>query len=366
MSLSRRLLLTGLLLVLALPGQADTGGRPAIVCSATAQAAGILNLTADSCPADVIDTVQTLLGPGALSTEQPPVVRLHTYLNADDTPMLLVRPLAGPALPSPMLSAHLTNSLGFTQPIVTPTARRAAGWLVAGLLAYHAGECTTALPLFAASPPVQDQDHAFFQGTCRLLARDYGGAIQVYSRAQSGDRFRYTVGVDGPLLTNMAWLFVQKNNIEAVASATNTLLARVLDHDTLPHIFRPAAYQASAEAMALMNRHDAAIRDINQALRWRPNDPALYTLRGQMRLYLYEWDAALNDYNAAILRDPRYAPAYHQRGVLYYSVLTDRTPRQAALADFRRYLELAPNGLYAADARAIIDTIEAEIDALNP
>ena len=60
------------------------------------------------------------------------------------------------------------------------------------------------------------------------------------------------------------------------------------------------------------------------------------------------------------------ADAYFHRGVLYYSVLqTGQALREDALADFRRYLALAPDGEYAAQARDYAGRIEAELAALN-
>src|SRR6185369_12412372 len=99
----------------------------------------------------------------------------------------------------------------------------------------------------------------------------------------------------------------------------------------------------------------------------RPNNPELYTLRGQMYLYLYQWDNVLADYNQAIELDPTYPDAYFLRGVLYYSILqTGAEHYPDALADFQRYLELAPNGEHAAEAQKYTDQIQAQQDTLNP
>jgi tetratricopeptide (TPR) repeat protein len=117
---------------------------------------------------------------------------------------------------------------------------------------------------------------------------------------------------------------------------------------------------------ALASRYDDAIADLTVAIALEPENPELYTLRGQMYLYLYEWDSVLADYNAALALAPEYADTYYYRGILYYSILqTGQELRPEALADFQHYLELAPAGIHAAEAARYAATIQAELDALN-
>jgi lipoprotein NlpI len=130
------------------------------------------------------------------------------------------------------------------------------------------------------------------------------------------------------------------------------------------------AMSQQADAHALNTEHDQAIAVVTNALDQIPDDyPAiqaiLLTQRGRLRLYLYEWDAVRADYDAALALAPDYAPAYFYRGVLMYSVLTDRIPRETALADFQMYLQLAPNGRLAATATHYRDILQAEIEALD-
>jgi tetratricopeptide (TPR) repeat protein len=87
----------------------------------------------------------------------------------------------------------------------------------------------------------------------------------------------------------------------------------------------------------------------------------LYTLRGQMYLYLYEWDQVLADYNTAIELDPAYADAYYYRAVLYYT----RNELNLALADFQHYLDLAPDGDHAQQAAQSIADIQTQQQALE-
>ena len=130
-----------------------------------------------------------------------------------------------------------------------------------------------------------------------------------------------------------------------------------------------AAIQLAARAQndASQSAYSHAVANLSAALKLEPENPELYIQRGQMYLLLYEWDKSLDDYNTAIDLAPDDAEAYFYRGVLYYSVLqTGQALHENALADFRHYLELAPQGDHAAEARDYVDKIEAELAALNP
>ena len=124
-----------------------------------------------------------------------------------------------------------------------------------------------------------------------------------------------------------------------------------------------------AEIQALDFDYDAAIAGMDRAIALAEGMPdygasglaALYTQRGQMILLLYEWDRVLDDYNRAITLDPDYAEAYYHRGILFYT----QGPRENALDDFERYLELAPVGAYAEDAAIYREEIAAEREALE-
>ncbi|MEO0598522.1 MAG: hypothetical protein AAF126_20610, partial [Chloroflexota bacterium] len=89
--------------------------------------------------------------------------------------------------------------------------------------------------------------------------------------------------------------------------------------------------------------------------------PELYTTRGEIVFLIYEWDRVEDNFNTAIELAPAYAPAYFQRGILFYTVAR----REDAQADFETYLELAPDGIYAEQATSYIESIEIELEALG-
>ncbi len=79
------------------------------------------------------------------------------------------------------------------------------------------------------------------------------------------------------------------------------------------------------------------IENYSQALRVRNNSAAqIYYQRGQSHQRLGDKTGAVADYTEAIRLAPNYAPAYHNRGVLY----AELNQRRAAVEDLRRAAKL--------------------------
>ncbi len=123
-------------------------------------------------------------------------------------------------------------------------------------------------------------------------------------------------------------------------------------------------YVIRSRINAALFRYDEAIADMDAAIALDPDNPLLYVERGQRILLLYEWDRALADFNHALELHPNYAAAYYYRALLYASVPEGSEARQSALADFERYLALAPNGSYAENAAQNSASLQAQLDAL--
>lgn len=64
-------------------------------------------------------------------------------------------------------------------------------------------------------------------------------------------------------------------------------------------------------------RYDQAIKDFNDALKVKPNDPMLITYRGVVYYAKKQNDLAMKDFNQAITIDPKCGKAYYQRGMIY-------------------------------------------------
>ncbi len=114
--------------------------------------------------------------------------------------------------------------------------------------------------------------------------------------------------------------------------------------------------------------------DLNLRLALQQHDPAdplsdqllaeLYLLRGNHRLYLYEWDAALADYNAALALEHVPARGYYFRGLLYYT----RNDLEAAHADLARYLEREtdPASPLIAQTEAYLAEVDRLLNGVSP
>lgn len=124
----------------------------------------------------------------------------------------------------------------------------------------------------------------------------------------------------------------------------------------------------TAKLYALTFDYDSAIVDIDEAINLAEANELdnavlaeLYTVRGEIIFLIYEWDRVEDNFDTAIELDADYAPAYFQRGVLFYTMAR----REDALTDFEQYLVLEPDGIFAEQADGYIESIQVELDALG-
>lgn len=123
--------------------------------------------------------------------------------------------------------------------------------------------------------------------------------------------------------------------------------------------------QAARSALA-QGDYDAARASVNEVLELEPGRPDLRILSSQIALGIYDWDMALAEANQALKLDALYAPAYYQRALVYVSInQTGAELRDDALADFERYLNLAPQGEHAAEAERFAADLRAAREALG-
>jgi tetratricopeptide (TPR) repeat protein len=66
-------------------------------------------------------------------------------------------------------------------------------------------------------------------------------------------------------------------------------------------------------------RYDQALQAFDQALKLKPNDPALITYKGIVYYARGQNDRALKEFEAAIKLNPNFGRAYYQRGMVYQS-----------------------------------------------
>src|SRR5438270_453064 len=81
---------------------------------------------------------------------------------------------------------------------------------------------------------------------------------------------------------------------------------------------------------------DASMRDLNDAIRLRPEFPAALNSRGNVYSDQGQYDQAIAAYNEALRLDPNHKLAYYNRGNAY----ADKAEYARAIEDFDKYLEL--------------------------
>jgi tetratricopeptide (TPR) repeat protein len=250
--------------------------------------------------------------------------------------------------------------------IPTDNTHTAAFNFVVGLGFYSIDRCDIATSYFEAMlddteiPELKAAVSHFYQANCAIMDGDYALAAKELEGIETQIEDD-TVGFYLYPNFNLAWTYLQIGRTDDAISLMNRIA-----NSSIGKLHDSYTLATRAEFYMLVPHYDNALADINAALELEPNNNGFYIQRGQVYLNLYEWDKSLGAFNTAIELAPEYADAYFQRGVLYYSILqTGQELREEALTDFRHYLELAPDGEYADQAREYADKIEAELAALN-
>src|SRR3989339_383664 len=79
-------------------------------------------------------------------------------------------------------------------------------------------------------------------------------------------------------------------------------------------------------------RYDQAHQAFDQAIKLKPNDPALITYKGIVYYAQGQNDRALKEFEAAIKLNPSFGRAYYQRGMIYEK----KEKYDQALADLKK------------------------------
>ncbi len=113
-------------------------------------------------------------------------------------------------------------------------------------------------------------------------------------------------------------------------------------------------YYWRADALGHLGQYEGAIADYTRALQLMPSDRASRVGRGVAHLWTQDWPAAVDDLSAAIAQasapDKWTAWAYRARGIAY----TALDQAEAAVADYRAYLSLAPDAVDKAEVEGWI------------
>src|SRR5690349_596389 len=88
---------------------------------------------------------------------------------------------------------------------------------------------------------------------------------------------------------------------------------------------------------------DAALADLDEAIRLDPTYACSYNNRGRTYGFKGDYDRAIADYNEALKLNPNMAIAYNNRGDAYFH----KRELDRAIADFSMAVQVAPNYAHA-------------------
>jgi tetratricopeptide (TPR) repeat protein len=119
------------------------------------------------------------------------------------------------------------------------------------------------------------------------------------------------------------------------AAAAEADLDALLTHDSEGPLAVPA-YQARARLREARDASEAAVADLDEAIRLQPETPALYLLRAAAQLSVGRFDAAVTDTNRALFFTPDDAAGHALRGL----ALCDGGRLEEAVRELERAVEL--------------------------
>lgn len=108
-----------------------------------------------------------------------------------------------------------------------------------------------------------------------------------------------------------------------------------------------------------IGRRDDALKDFNQAIAKRKNNPDAYYNRGNLNARKKQFKSAISDYTLAIKYDPRFVQAYTNRGVTHRRLGNHK----ASIADHSKALEINPGHVTALMGRAFAYSATGKPDA---
>ncbi|HEX2908117.1 MAG TPA: tetratricopeptide repeat protein [Phototrophicaceae bacterium] len=295
----------------------------------------------------------------SITTYQSPISEIYPFLGQFSESMSHVDIVPGNPLKTYLNAIRLTTAMSFYQSSLCNEANSLFNGITAKLVPQKGQNYSIDSTLSSIY---------FYQANCSIANQNFEVATNQLDTSLDLNLGKYREITIGALRISyyLAWVYLQTGREEEALLLLQNLTEEARRIPGSGDAYNDVLIN-SAQIYALASHYKEAVENLNTVIeRFNENIPSQHLLRGQMYLALYEWDSALADYNAALELDPDYADAYFYRGLLYYSILQTGTDlRDDALADFRRYLELAPTGAHAAEAAHSIATIQAELDALN-
>jgi tetratricopeptide (TPR) repeat protein len=193
------------------------------------------------------------------------------------------------------------------------------------------------------------------------------GRTDLYT--QAGEAFKQASELDAKqiaIFANLAECYRQLKQypaaIEAYTKALELFAAK-------PNPVSEAAYHINMGIVyGQMDKLDLAQAEMQKAAELNPaNAPKAFFNLGAMLENKGKSDDAATAYDKAITADPNYADAYYRKGICLTSKATTSADGKMMAAPgtieaFQKYLELDPQGKFAAESKAMIDTFSLTVD----
>lgn len=105
----------------------------------------------------------------------------------------------------------------------------------------------------------------------------------------------------------------------------------------------PAIWSNRGNSKVSQGKFEAALVDYDRSVELAPDQPDAYLNRGAVQEGLLNWEAAIADYNKVLDLDPKDAAAYNNRG----NAKAGQGNWNAAIADYEKATELSPQFAFA-------------------
>jgi tetratricopeptide (TPR) repeat protein len=139
----------------------------------------------------------------------------------------------------------------------------------------------------------------------------------------------------GDELTDKAFVATDKGDFATAEQYWTEILAKFPEN--------PAIWSNRGNSRVSQNKLSAALEDYNKAIELAPNVTDPYLNRGAALEGLGRWEEAIADYNHVLELDPKDAMAYNNRG----NATAGLGKWEAAIADYQKATEIAPNFAFA-------------------
>jgi len=302
------------------------------------------------CITDIMDAIKSnlrhvgmALVVGTPPASRPTVATIYFGLDIHGTPTAQLENLTPEEFSiAPVIYPHPTDAIYLWA--TTTQVRQDSATLFSAILLYSVGRFDLALPYFEAArksavkyghypvendqmnPPILDIID-FYEANCAAYSGNFKKAEALYMNSGLPSGIFYTPSTP----VNLAWVELQQGESQGAFQ----LISKQIK------IAQNSSYSGDKSLQMLL------------------------TKRSQFYAQISQFDLALADLNAAIQLDATYADAYYFRGLLYTDFPHGNDTRRIEIDNFQHYLNLAPNGQHADDAKRYIATLQYEIDT-NP